>query len=381
MIPLDYNAGAPLREDALQAFLVANREVPANPSSQHRLGRQAQGVLEDARDRVAAALGCAPREIFFCATATEACNLALLGAARAKRAMTGETPLLVGSLAEHPAVLGALRMLQQEGFSLQLLPLDGHARVEEAALAEIPAGAFLAMQWANNETGAVQPWELVAELDCAFSHCDAVQGVAKLPLDPAILAASTLAISGHKLGAPKGVAVLRVADSATLEPVLGGGGQQRGIRPGTEAPALAAAFAVALEGALADQAKFAETTAAAVATLEDHLFRAIPEVRFIHPGTGQTRLPNTTSLCFPGLDGRVLLPALDADGLAVSAGSACSSGSTMPSSVLVACGLSEAEARATVRISFGPGQGGAVGEQVARQVVTVVGRAYGIANQ
>ena len=381
MIPLDHNAGAPLREDSLQAFLEASKEVPANPSSQHRLGRKAQGVLEDARDRVAVALQCSAREIFFCATATEASNLAILGAARARRTIAGEAPLLVGSLAEHPAVLGCLRLLQQEGFPLQLLSLNSHAQVEQEVMVAIPPDSFLALQWANNETGAVQPWAEVAELGCGFSHCDAVQGIGKLALDPAILGASSLAISGHKIGAPKGVAILRVAEDTILEPVFGGGGQQRGIRPGTEAPALAASFAVALEGAIADQAKFASETAAAVAALEDHLFRALPAVRFLHPGTGQPRLPNTASLCFPGLDGRALLPALDADGLAVSAGSACSSGSALASPVLIACGLAEADARATVRVSFGPGQNAALGKQVAEIFANTVGRVYGIANQ
>ncbi len=360
-------------------------KAAANPASLHRPGRRAQAILERSRDRVAQILRCSSREVLFCGSATEANNLALLGVARGLARLDGAPPRLISSAAEHPAVLAPLRLLQQEGFPMTSLGMDAHGKVSEAELEQALADgpALLALQWANNETGAVQP--LPESLPAGVHlHCDAVQGVGKLPWDPRLGLAQTLVISGHKFRSPKGIAVLRADDQAILDPVLAGGGQQRGIRPGTESPALAAAFAHALELAVAEQERFTEQTAEAMQALLGELRRfyaeeSLPSGTFLRenqPAAGEAALPNTLSLSFGGADGRALLPACDAEGLAISSGSACSSGSSQPSPVLRACGLDLNLARATIRVSFGWGQGRAEGEDAGVRLSRVLRRLY-----
>ncbi len=341
-------------------------------------------MLEDARDRAAAALRCSPRELLFTSGATEANNLALFGAARALRRIRGETPLLLSSAAEHPSVLAPLRVLQSEGYALRLVAVDGCARADVAALVSVAAdapAAVIALQWANNETGAVQDLASAAAVagGDAHLHVDAVQGFGKLPWDPALEAADSFAVSGHKFGAPKGIGALRLRDGATLDALLVGGGQQRGRRAGTETPALAAAFALALELALREQEQFA---AQASAWTEEFLQRVREhELPFSvnHPSAGP-RLPNTLSLTLPAVDGRVLLPACDAEGLDLASGAACASGAPLPSAVLLACGLSEAAARATVRISVGPGLRRSTAQDAAARFIAVAQRLYEVAD-
>ncbi len=359
----DANADTVVRPEALAALIQAERETPYNPASLHRPGRRAQGVLEDARTQVARLLGCEDRDVVFTSGATEACNLALFGMVRGQAAAAAAPLRLLSSPSEHPAVLGPLRMLQAEGHHLQLLPVDRHGGVPQAALSEaLEAGADLvALQWANNETGVVQPLEVVAEHAASATNffCDAVQGLGKLPLPAALQSADCYALSGHKFGAPKGIGVLIERGSGLLEPLLGGGGQQRGRRPGTEAPALAAAFACALDLALAEQQSYATTARACGEAfwlaLTGGLHSACPGAPrplANHPQGPERALPNTLCISFPGLDGRLLMPACDATRIAVSTGSACSSGAPTPSSVLLAAGLSEDLARATLRISM-----------------------------
>lgn len=382
-IPLDANAGVPARAEAVEAWLRAEREAPGNPSSIHRSGRRAQSVLEDARDRVAAALRCGPREVVFTGGATESNNLALFGAARALRRLGGSPPLLIASPAEHPAVLAPLRILQEDGFPLRMLPVDACARADVAAAASAVAGApacVIALQWANNETGAVQDLAAAAELagGAAHLHVDAVQGIGKLPWEPALEQAHTLTVSGHKIGAPKGVGVLRVAEGAPLDPLIAGGGQQRGRRAGTESPALAAALATALELALAEQEEFAR---AAEMNCEAFLAAARGCGRPLElrsPARGP-RLPNTLCITLRGVDGRALLPACDAEGLDVSSGAACSSGAAQPSAVLLATGLDEDAARATVRVSFGPGMPIELAREAGARFAMLARRLYEVA--
>lgn len=359
------------------------REASGNPASIHRSGRRAQAELETARERVAAVLRCSAREVVFVSGATEANNLALFGSARGLARLAGEKPLLIASAAEHPAVLAPLRVLQSEGFPLRLLPVDGAARVALAEHAEELGRAravVLALQWANNETGAVQD---VARAAAAMReglqwHVDAAQGFGKLPWDPALESAHTIAVSGHKFGAPKGIGALRVADGAVLDPLLVGGGQQRGRRGGTETPALAAALACALELACAEQEEHAREAEACVAEFL-RASRAGGAKVVARASADAPRLPNTVSLTLPGVDGRALLPACDAEGLDVSSGAACSSGAALPSAVLLATGLSEAEARATVRISFPPGADVRLAREAGDRFATVARRLYEVA--
>lgn len=370
----------------MEAWLRAERAAPGNPASVHRSGRRAQGVIEDARERVAACFRCAAREVVFTSGATEANNLAIFGAARALRRMHGEPPLLISSAAEHPAVLAALRQLQSEGWPLRLLPIDHCARVNAGALLDAavaaPGAALVAVQWANNETGAVQDiGRLTAQAgDRLHVHVDAVQGFGKLPWDAALAAASSFAASGHKVGAPKGIGALRIADAALMDPQIVGGGQQRGRRAGTESPALAAAFACALELAMAEQ----ESAARELRGLADLFLARLRGggLRFStnHPEQ-EPRLPNTLSISLEGVDGRALLPACDAEGLDLASGAACASGAPLPSAVLLACGLSEARARSTVRISLPPHANSVEIAEAATRFLRVAHRLYEVANR
>lgn len=362
-----------------------SRDTPGNPSSVHRAGRHAQAVLEQAREEVASLLGTSARNILFTSGATEANNLAILGLAHAHQRVTGVTLPLIASKAEHPAALAPLRLLQQQGFPLHLIPLGKFALVDIAAALDARNGAdtsFTILQWANNETGAVQDLASFAQTVSQnhLWHCDAVQGFGKLPLDSALWQATTLSLSAHKFGGPKGVGVLRLSDTAMLDPIQVGGGQQRSLRSGTESPAMAASLAHALRIALSEQEAARNHWAETKKTFLSQWAKTGMECFFNHP-QDDACLPNTLNLHFPGVDGRLLVPACDADGLEISAGSACSSGAALPSPVLVAAGLAPEEARASIRVSFGPNSGPREAKEAANRLHLVVARLYEVANR
>lgn len=348
------------------------------------MGRRAQGVLENARDEIAVHLQCKAREVLFTSGATEANNIALLGAARGLFKLQDKPVDLLSSAAEHPSVLGTLRLLQQEGHRLNLLRLDSHARVPtqelQANIGEHPQ--IIALQWANNETGAIQDLAEIVQRNHPESHfhCDAVQGFGKLPVAPEVFAAQTLVLSAHKFRGPKGIGILRVLDSAFLEPVHGGGGQQRGLRPGTESPAAAAACAHALRLALEEQEQFAERCKELKRIFLERIESSISNSVFNHPPVVDECLPNTINVSFSGIDGRSLVLACDAANLAVSTGSACASGAAQPSSVLIASGVALELARATLRISFSWEQRQEEADEAAQELVHIVRRLYRLAN-
>lgn len=382
---LDANAGLPIRAEAAAAWQRVATQAAGNPASLHRAGRRAQGELERARDRVAARLACASRELIFTSGATEACNLGLLGMVRGRAALTGKKQELLSSRAEHPAVLGPLRVLQQEGHRLHLLPLDAHGRVETGALRSALAEQhwdLVAMQWANNETGAVQAVDVLAETlpPDTLWFCDSVQGFGKLPITSALQRADSFVLSGHKFQAPHGIGAWVLREHVFFEAPITGGGHQGGRRPGTESPELAAAFATALELALDEQAEQARSWLSFGLELTQELRAAFPDLVLHHPADDQ-RLPNTYNIGFPGLDGRMLLPALDAEGIAASAGSACSSGSPEPSAVLLASGVSEELARASLRISFPPSWSAAQAKLASQTLCRAIQRVYEVANR
>lgn len=386
-IYLDANAGLPVRAEVLEEYIRVERECPANPASLHRAGRRAQGELENARERVAHALQRPAREVVFTSGATEACNLALFGIVNATSEMLGRNLNLLSSKAEHPAVLGPLRVLQQRGHKLNLLPIDAHARV---VMTHMPAADLIALQWANNETGAVQALDQLQHnlAPDALWFCDAVQGVGKLPIASELAYADSLVLSGHKFGAPKGVGVLVLGERAMYEAHMVGGGHQRGRRPGTESPALAAAFARAMELAIEDQAEHEATWTKARALFLDVLQAHLPAspnmasnavFQSNHPASGG--LCNTLNLSFPNLDGRMLLPTLDAEGLEVSSGSACSSGSPTPSDVLLATGMPQVLATASIRVTFPPKMALSTVENGAQRLAKAISRLYDVAKR
>ena len=325
------------------------------------------------------------RNILFTSGATEANNLALFGLTRAARRVDGAPLALIASRAEHAAALAPLRLLQQEGNPLHLVEVDGVAKADVGAMLSLQQeedASLIVLQWANNETGVVQDIDLVAARiqDRHLWHCDAVQGFGKIPLQDSLWRATTLALSGHKFGAPRGVGVLRLSDHALLDPLQVGGGQQRALRSGTEAPALAASFAHALRLALEEQATYASDTRECGRVFLEFLTTAGIPFQNNH-SLGKDSLPNTLNLLFPGLDGRLLLPACDADGLEVSAGAACSAGAAMPSPVLLATGLSQEQARSCLRISFGPGLTSSMALEAAKRLGKLLHRIYKVAKR
>ncbi len=339
---LDYNASAPIRPQAAAAVAHALTLV-GNASSVHGFGRRARACLEDAREAVATLVKAPPSAVVFTSGGTEANNLALRGLAQGRRVLV--------SAGEHPSVLEAV-----DGAAQVPLGLDG--TIDLARLAEMLAGdpqpALISVMLANNETGVIQPLDAVVALarqHGALVHCDAVQAMGKIAVDMTDLGVDALSVSAHKIGGSQGVGALIAAESLALAPpLLRGGGQERRRRAGTENLPGIAGF-----GAAAALAATELDDAPRIASLRDDLEQRLrglaPEVSVI--GGKAPRLPNTSCVAVPGLTAETLVMGLDLAGVAVSAGSACSSGKVAPSHVLRAMGLGEAEAAAAIRISLG----------------------------
>ncbi|HSD19700.1 MAG TPA: cysteine desulfurase family protein [Anaeromyxobacter sp.] len=351
MIYLDHNAITPMRPEAIAAVRAA-LEVFGNPSSVHAAGRAAREVLDRARAQVAAAIGAAHADVVFTSGATESAAIALRGV------LAGAPPgrrRLVVTAVEHPCVLSLARALERSGTPLTVVPVDRRGLVEPQRFREAlgPDVALACAMRANNETGVLLP---VPELAAAAREagalffCDAVQAVGKIPLDVRTLGADLVALTGQKFGGPRGAGALWVTPGLALAP-LAGGEQERGRRPGTENLPGVAGLGAAIEAACARREEEASRVAALRDRLEAGLLATVPGARV--NGAGAPRLPGTASVTFEGCDAEALLMAMDVDGLCASAGSACHSGSTKPSGVLLALGLSEAEARSTIRFSLG----------------------------
>jgi cysteine desulfurase len=351
VIYLDHNAITPMRPEAIAAVERALR-VFGNPSSVHAAGRAARDLLDGARETCARALGAKPADLAFTSGATEGAALAIRGALA--RAPAGRARLVVTAV-EHPCVLGLARALERGGTPLTVVPVERDGTVDpgrfRAALG--PDVALACAMRANNETGVlldVPALGAAAREAGALLLCDAVQAVGKIEVDVRTLGADLVLVTGQKFGGPRGAGLLWIAPGTPLAP-LAGGEQERGRRPGTENLPGVAGLAAALEAAAARVPEEGPRLAALRARLEAGLLAAVPGARV--NGAGAPRLPNTASLTFPGCDAEALLMALDLDGLCASAGSACHSGSTRPSGVLLALGLSEADARSTLRLSLG----------------------------
>lgn len=351
MIYLDHNAITPVRPEASEAVRRA-LETFGNPSSVHAAGRAARDLLDEARGRVARALSAAPGEVVLASGATEAAALAIRGALAA--APPGRRALVVTAV-EHPCVLDLAAALAAGGTPVEVVPVDRRGLPDLVALrgAVTEETALVCGMLANNETGVLLPvpaMAAVARGAGALFFCDAVQAVGKLPVDVRTLGADLVALTSQKLGGPRGAGALWVRPGLRLAPLLGGH-QERGRRAGTEnlpgIAGLGAAIEAALLGREAEQARVGELRD----RLEAGLLAAVPGARV--NGAGAERLPGTLSITFPGADGEALLMALDLEGLCASAGAACTSGSTKPSHVLSAMGLTPSEARGTLRLSLG----------------------------
>jgi cysteine desulfurase len=351
VIYLDHNAITPVRPEAREAILLALDRF-GNPSSIHRAGRDARDVLDLARDRVARAIGGRPRELVFTSGATEGAALAIRGVLGA--AAPGRRRLVVTAV-EHPCVLGLARALERQGVPLTVVPVDRRGEVDpEAFRAALgPDVALACAMRANNETGVLLPLPALAGAAREAGVpllCDAVQATGKIEVDVRTLGASLVILTGQKLGGPRGAGALWIEPGLVLAPLLGGE-QERGRRAGTENLPGVAGLGAAIEVAVARRDEEAARLEALRDRLERGLLAAVPRARV--NGAGAPRLPNTSSIVLEGCDAETLLVAMDLEGLCASAGSACHSGSTRPSGVLTAMGLSTDEARATVRLSLG----------------------------
>ncbi|WP_163865608.1 cysteine desulfurase family protein [Myxococcus eversor] len=355
MIYWDYNAAAPVRSEVLTELARALvHGGHGNASSVHAAGREARARLDAARARVARVLGCEPKEVTFTASGSEADALALVGAWHARP--SPERRRVVTSTIEHPALLGAAAQLEREGAQVVRVEPgpEGRVRVEDVLAALTPDTALCSLMWANNETGVVQPVAEVARAcrkQGVLFHTDAVQVAGKVPLSLREVDADLLSLSAHKFGGPAGVGVLVVRKGVDVR-ALTPGHQEGGRRGGTQNIPYAEALALALELATREQ----PALEARVGALRDDFERAVLEAvtGVTVNGAGVPRVPNTSNLRFDGAEGEALLIALDLDGICVSMGAACASGTLTPSHVLRAMGLSAAQARGSLRFSLGP---------------------------
>jgi cysteine desulfurase len=348
IVYLDYNATTPVMDAAIEAMLPVLRDGWGNPSSGHAFGRRAREAIERARAEVAGCIGAAPDEIVFTSGGTEANNLAIVGACEVRP----ERRHVLASAVEHPATLEPLAALERRGWRVTRAPVDEEARL--CAIEVADDTSLVTVMHAQNEVGALQP---IAELaraakaKGALVHTDAAQSIGKVEVSVDALGVDLLSIAGHKLYAPKGVGALYVRRGVRLVPFLRGAGQERGVRPGTEAAhqiaALGAACRVAKETLDATRAHLAAMTE----TLFEALAARVPGIARNGPRDARLRLPNTLNLSFPGVTGAALLA--EARGVAASTGSACHAGSEEPSAVLMAMGLDRARALGAVRLSVG----------------------------
>lgn len=356
---LDHNATTPLDAEVVAAMMPFLGESYGNPSSVHGVGAAAREALDAARRSLAQVLGCTAKRVVFAGSGSEADNLALKGVAFAWRAAKGTDRggHVVTSAIEHPAVLASCRFLETIGFDVTYLPVGPAGRVDPQALAEVIRNdtCLVSIMYANNETGVVQPIEELVSI-CrgrgVTLHCDAVQALGKMPVDVERLGVDLLSVSGHKIHAPKGVGALYVRKGVELSPLVNGGHQEGGLRAGTENVASIVGFAKAAELAvkrLPDMARVGELRD----RLEAEVLALVDGART--NGDRASRLPNTLNVMLPGVRGESLVLQLDRLGIALSAGSACKSGSPDPSHALLALGLSPEQAHCSVRFSLGPG--------------------------
>ena len=355
---LDNAATTPVRPEVLDAMLpYLGSEAFGNPSSAHRFGRAARAGIEQARRQIAEPLGVEPNQVIFTSGGTEADNLAILGAAFAARDRGGPFRVAVAAT-EHKAVLAAAHAVAHHGGEEVILPVGRSGVVNDAAVdAALARGvAVVSVMWVNNETGTIQPVAALArragDAGAAF-HTDAVQAFGKIPVSLAETPCTFLTLSGHKIGAPKGVGALVVRDRRAIEALIHGGGQQFGIRPGTENVPGIIALGKAAELAAAEQEEFARRAAALRDALEQRVRALVPDV-VVH-GTDAPRAPHIANLSIPGTDSEALLMHLDLAGIACSSGSACSTGSVEPSHVLTGMGVPRELGVAALRVSFGKG--------------------------
>jgi cysteine desulfurase len=350
----DYNATTPLAPEVLDTVLRISQDVFGNASSIHHFGQQAKSTLDDARSAVAALLNGDPSEIVFTSGGTEADNLAIRGAAEAIEP-TGRRHLIASGI-EHEAVLNTLRALARRGWRTTLLPADASGIVSPDRLREVIDAdtALVSVMHANNEVGEIEPVAALAAIAHergALMHTDAVQSAGKIPVDVRALGVDLLSLSAHKFNGPKGAGALWIKRGTRMQPTVTGGKHERNRRAGTENVAGIAGLGAAAALAMRKMAAEGARVAALRDRLETGILGAVPGT-LVNAGR-ESRVPNTTNISFERVEAESLLIALDLEGIAVSTGSACSSGTLEPSHVLKAMGLPTSRTQNSLRFSLG----------------------------
>lgn len=351
MIYLDYNATTPLLPEVREAMLPYLTEEWGNPSSAYRFGAKLKQVIEEARESVANLIGALPEEIVFTSCATESNNTAIWAALKSQPGKRH----IVTSQVEHSAVLNHCRQLERDGYQVTYLPVDSEGLLTPSAVADAITDqtALVSLMWANNETGVLFPIREIARVcreQGILFHSDAAQAVGKIAVNVASVGPDYLTVSGHKIYGPKAIGALYVRHGAAFSPMLVGGHQESGRRGGTQNVALIVGFGVAASLAASELCQRARQVARLRDLLEAEVLAALPECYL--NGSREMRLPNTTSIGFPGLDSDAMVTFLDSQSVCVSSGSACLADAIAPSHVLLAMTRSVDQARSAIRFSL-----------------------------
>ena len=374
-IYLDFNASAPVRDEVADAVSAAMRTRFGNASSVHRFGQEAKAALDEARSAVAALIGGDAPDIVFTSGGTESDNTAIRGAAHALEA-NGRRHLIATAI-EHEVVRATLQALEQRGWRTTLVPVGRSGVVDPAAVERVidHQTSLVSVMLANNEIGTIQPVAAIAAIARAHGavmHTDAVQGAGRIPIRVKDLGVDLLSLSGHKFGGPKGVGVLWMRRGLAIHPWATGGRQERGRRAGTENVPAIEGLGVAARIARQELADAGPRMATLRDRIDTELLARIPGAA-VNAGDGP-RVPNTTNVSFEGVEGESLVIGLDLDGIAVSTGSACSSGTLEPSHVLRAIGLAPHRVQSAIRFSLGPSTTTEEIDRTIDAVARVVGR-------
>ena len=355
-IYLDYNAASPVRPEVLEVMLPFYKEQFGNPSSVHWAGRQVSGALEKAREQVAALINASPAEIVFVSCGSEGDNMAIKGSLEPLKEKGNH---IITTTVEHPAVLETCEALEKDGYEVTYLPVskDGQLDLADLEKAITDKTILISIMWANNETGNLYPIEEIGKIAKKYNirfHTDAVQAVGKVPVDVQKANLDLLVISGHKIGAPKGVGAIYIRRGTRMKNFIHGGHQERNRRAGTQNVAGIVGLGKACEMAASEQEDYYKRVRAMRDRLEDGVLSQVPDIKLNGTPDRNDRLPNTLNVSFAYIEGESLLLNLDMFGIAASSGSACTSGSLEPSHVMGAMCVEVTLAHSSTRFSLGP---------------------------
>ena len=355
-IYLDYNATSPVRPEVLEVMLPFYKEQFGNPSSVHWAGRQVSGALEKAREQVASLINASPAEIVFVSCGSEGDNMAIKGSLEPLKEKGNH---IITTTVEHPAVMETCQALEKDGYEVTYLPVskDGQLDLADLEKAITDKTILISIMWANNETGNLYPIEEIGKIAKKYNirfHTDAVQAVGKVPVDVQKANLDLLVISGHKIGAPKGVGAIYIRRGTRMKNFIHGGHQERNRRAGTQNVAGIVGLGKACEMAASEQEDYYKRVRAMRDRLEDGVLSQVPDIKLNGTPDRNDRLPNTLNVSFAYIEGESLLLNLDMFGIAASSGSACTSGSLEPSHVMGAMCVEVTLAHSSTRFSLGP---------------------------